>query len=350
MSTSLISIASQYLTPELLSKVSSTMGLDRSVIGKACSAAIPALFGRFANLASTPDGARTLFSAVSRQNINILDDLPNAVGRVAQQGLGDSGSLGSLLGGSSISSLSGAIGRFAGLSQSSASSLLGMVAPVLMAILGKQSAEQGLDSSSLARLLASQKDSISAAMPSGFRESSASERAAPQSRFSARNIQQASRGNTLAWVLPLIAVGLLAWWFLGNRGTTNVVEQTKPVSPQAQTNVTVAGGVDLKASAQKAIENVNTTLEGIKDESSAQAALSKLQSAGTELDNVIKLSTQLPEAGKKALGGVIAAAQPATTQLFDKVLEIPGVKEVAKPQIDSLKAKIDTLSKDQVRL
>jgi enamine deaminase RidA (YjgF/YER057c/UK114 family) len=108
--------------------------------------------------------------------------------------------------------------------------------------------------------------------------------------------------------------------------------------------------VDLKASARKAVDNVNTTLEEIKDGNSAQAALPKLQDAGTELDNVIKLSGQLPEAGKKAVGGVVAGAQPATTQLFDKVLAIPGVKEVAKPQIDSLRAKLDTLSKNQARL
>ena len=106
----------------------------------------------------------------------------------------------------------------------------------------------------------------------------------------------------------------------------------------------------MKSSAQKTLDNVSTALKDIKDEHSAQTALPKLESAGTELDNVIRLSEQLPEAGKKAVAGVVAAAQPATTQLFDKVLAIPGVQQVAKPQIDSLRAKLNTLSKDQARI
>src|SRR5262249_54263018 len=85
----------------------------------------------------------------------------------------------------------------------------------------------------------------------------------------------------------------------------------------------------------------------IKDEPSAQAAIPKLRSADEELDNVIRLSAQLPEAGKKAVGSAAATAESTTTQLFDKVLAIPGVKDVAKPQIDSLRAKLNTLSKHQ---
>ena len=61
MEPNIISLASQYLTPEILAKIGSSLGLDQSVIGKACSAAIPALFGHFANLAATPEGARKLY-------------------------------------------------------------------------------------------------------------------------------------------------------------------------------------------------------------------------------------------------------------------------------------------------
>ena len=43
MEPNIISLASQYLTPEILAKIGSSLGLDQSVIGKACSAAIPAL-------------------------------------------------------------------------------------------------------------------------------------------------------------------------------------------------------------------------------------------------------------------------------------------------------------------
>lgn len=354
MNGNLISLASQYLTPEILGKISSLLGMDRSVIGKACSAAIPALFGQFANLASRPEGARRLYGAVSEQNTNILGNLASAITGPGHQGAAESAlsGLSSLLGSSSLSTITGAVGRFAGLPQSSASSLLGMLAPIAMAILGKQSAEQGLNASGLADLLASQKDHIAAAMPSGFKEMLQPSVRDQGARIFPRSAgSEASRGRSwgaIPWILPLLAAGLIGWFVFANR-TSNVAEQTKPERAQTQETAAVAE-VDLKASAQKALDNVSTTLKDITDGHSAQAALPKLQSAGTELDNVIRLSGQLPETGKKVVAGVVAAAQPATTQLFDKVLAIPGVKEVAKPQIDSLRAKLNTLSKEQVRL
>lgn len=356
MSVNLISLASQYLTPDILAKIGSMLGVDKSVIGKACSAAIPALFGHFAKLSSTPDGARRLYDAVNQQNTDILGNLSRAIGGSAQ-GAAEGGvsSLRSLLGGSALPSLTGALGRFAGFPQSSASSLLGMLAPIAMAILGKQSAEQGLNPAGLTDLLAAQKDHIAAAMPSGFKDmlqqSGANQGARVSQRpsgFDAGRVQPSPQ-RSWAWViLPLIAAGLIGWWLVGNR-TQNVAGKAVPEGAQTKESAAV-GGVDLKSTTQRTLDNVNTTLKDIKDEHSAQTALPKLESAGTELDKVVRLSDQLPDAGKKAVAGVVSAAEPATSQLFDKVLAIPGVKEVAKPQIDSLRAKLNTLSKERARL
>src|SRR5271169_4405773 len=91
MSVNLITMASQYLTPDTLRTISSTLGLDKSVIGKACTAAIPALFGSFAKVASAPDGARRLHDAVSRQGTTMLSDLPSAIQEQSQHGWVDNG-------------------------------------------------------------------------------------------------------------------------------------------------------------------------------------------------------------------------------------------------------------------
>ena len=55
----------------------------------------------------------------------------------------------SLLGGSKVDGLSGAIGRFAGLNQGSATSLLGALAPVVLGALGREQRAQGLDAQGL---------------------------------------------------------------------------------------------------------------------------------------------------------------------------------------------------------
>ena len=84
---------------------------------------------------------------------------------------------------------------------------------------------------------------------------------------------------------------------------------------------------------------------GINDLATAQTALPNLQSAAAEVKKVTDLSGQLPTAGKTALASLIAAARPSLEELFNKVLAIPGVAEMAKPAIDAIRAQLDALGK-----
>ncbi len=56
------------------------------------------------------------------------------------------------------------------------------------------------------------------------------------------------------------------------------------------------------------------------------------------------MATKLSPDRKTALAKLIAAAAPAINQMCDKVLATPGVGDVAKPTIDELRRKIETLS------
>ena len=71
----LVSLAMQYLTPDVVNRIASALGVDKSAIGKAATAAVPALLGSFANAASTRDGASKLASTVGQQSAGILDFL-----------------------------------------------------------------------------------------------------------------------------------------------------------------------------------------------------------------------------------------------------------------------------------
>ena len=76
--------------------------------------------------------------------------------------------LASLLGGGDQTALAGAVAKFAGLGQGASGSLLGMLAPVVMGTIARQQGTHSLNASGIAGLLASQKDNIAAALPSGF--------------------------------------------------------------------------------------------------------------------------------------------------------------------------------------
>ncbi|MGY4375662.1 hypothetical protein ACVWZ3_003301 [Bradyrhizobium sp. i1.3.6] len=61
-----------------------------------------------------------------------------------------------------------AIGSFAGMGDGGGKSLLAVVGPLVLGMLGKQQHDAGMDANGLASLLRSQKDQIMAAIPSGL--------------------------------------------------------------------------------------------------------------------------------------------------------------------------------------
>jgi hypothetical protein len=253
-----------------------------------------------------------------------------------------------------------------------------------MGTLGKQASAGSLNAGSLASLLTSQKSNISAALPSGFADmiggtgllnslgagvagANQTARAAAQSVSSNadRAVKQAfGLPGWAQWALPVIVIAALAWWFLGNRAA-NVAEQAKTAATQAtQTAQTAAdaaksaatqaaqslqnlvvGGVDVGSSVQKTVDGLKTALQGVKDVDTAKAALPTLQDATAQLDKLGGLVNQLPAGGKTALAAFLASVRPSLDEAFNKVLAIPGVSEVAKPTIDTIKAKLDALAK-----
>src|SRR6185503_3852223 len=75
----------------------------------------------------------------------------------------------SVIGDEGISDLTGSIGRAAGLSGSTVTTLLWFVTPVVLVVLRRVKRSQRVDASGLANLLDGQRDNIAAAMPEGMR-------------------------------------------------------------------------------------------------------------------------------------------------------------------------------------
>ena len=369
MSVNLVSLVSEFLTPNLISRIGAALGLDRSLVGRAAVALGPAILGSLSHAASTSEGARKLANTVSQQSPSILDTLASMIGGAGQQTLVKDGinALGTLLGGSAVSALAGAVGRLTGIPQGPGSSLIGILTPAVLGLLGEQQAAQGLDASGLARLLAAQKDNIAAALPSGFGEmlrasgvpgfGTASAQAPQTGRASpkrAAHLQDTPRSWSWRWVLGVVAAALLALW-AWNRRSSEVVEQAKPnagqVVEQAKTTAgQVAGslsvdGVDLKSSFKSALAGLKANLQGVTDAASAKAALPQLEKEGAEFDKLRDLAGKLPIDGKTAFAALVGQIRPSIEELFNKVLAIPGVSDIAKPVIDGLRAKLNALSK-----
>jgi len=166
----LVSLAMQLLGPMVISRIASSLGLSQGIAGKLISAAIPTVLAGLTGKAVQPGGATSLTNVLSKIDPSILSNLENIIGGPQQQQFTDRGTsaLSSLLGGNAVNAIAGALGKFGGVDTSKGSSLLGMLAPVVLGTLSQQQKANGLDAGGVANLLASQKGNIAAALPAGF--------------------------------------------------------------------------------------------------------------------------------------------------------------------------------------
>ena len=100
MSINLVSLVSQYLTPELIGRIAGALGVDRTLVGKAATYLAPVLLRMLAGVAATPAGARRLAGALEQQDPSILNTLKSAIGGAGQESIVKDGisALESLLG------------------------------------------------------------------------------------------------------------------------------------------------------------------------------------------------------------------------------------------------------------
>ena len=119
MSTNLVSTVTQVLSSNFVSRVASSLGLDGAQVEKALQAGAPALLAALTSLVSKPAGAAALDGTVAQQQPGVLTSLANMIGGSGQKALIDTGgsTLTSLLGGSTTSALTNAVGQYAGIGE-----------------------------------------------------------------------------------------------------------------------------------------------------------------------------------------------------------------------------------------
>ena len=367
MPTNLVTLVTENLTPDMIGRIASALGLGRNGTSSAIEAGVPTLLAAFAGVATNPGGPQKLADA-AKQETGTLDKLAGMFGTTGQTSITGRGSqiLTSLLGDRDQTAIANAVGKYSGLGSAAGGSVLSALAPVVMGAIAKQQGPRALDAGGIASLLGSQKDSIAAALPAGFgkllggtglldtfgdaaRKTAAagSETTRAAAASVARTVDNTRRSaaaaasaptNWLLWVIPAVAIAGLLIYMLG-RPAEQVVQQ----GVNTVQSLTL-GGIDIGKQVTDSISGLRATLSGITDAASAQAALPKLQGAMAQIDKVSGMVGQLSDGQRKLLAGLVNPLMPTLNQLFDKVLAIPGVAEVIKPTIDILKVKLATLT------
>jgi hypothetical protein len=166
MAINLVSLVSQFLTPQLVGGLARSLGINEAVAQKLVAAAVPTILASLGTAAAAPGGAQKVSDAISMSDPDILTKLSGAITGGNTRFLNEGGTLLSgLLGGGGLSSLTGALSQFAGAPQPATQALLGTVAHATVGTLGQQDPSNWSDPSAILSLLNSQKSAISAALP-----------------------------------------------------------------------------------------------------------------------------------------------------------------------------------------
>ncbi|NND92663.1 MAG: DUF937 domain-containing protein [Granulosicoccus sp.] len=382
MSFNLVDLVKDQISDQLLDTMGTVLGTQGSQTTGALSGALPGLLSGLMNSASQPAGASALFDAVQKQDASTLDNIHNLLGSDQASAVASQGTslLGSLLGSGALGQLAGVIANFAGISRGNSSSLMGMLAPIIIGVIKNKVMDGGMNANSLASLLTEQKDTINAAMPQGFSDQLQSagffDSIAPEpitpppaaqparatapapatATASASDPAPASSGSFMKWLLPLAAVVVLGWFgmqYLGKDAATDAVNEVSGAAQGVAGNASQAAsaasadalqaaqaampaGVDLSKISEN-LEGVfgSTTdaLTGITDTGSARAALPALEEASEKLDGLQGLILRLPDAAKGPIGSIVGNGIAAIQPLVDKVSAIPGVGSVIEPVV-----------------
>jgi hypothetical protein len=313
-SLNIVDMVKGYLTGGATSSISSLLGESKEKTQSGIDAAVPGLLSGLTTVASTPDGAQRLSSAVDKGDEGILSNVSSLFGKGASSDAG-SGILGSILGSGGLSQLTGLIGKSSGLSSGSTGTLLSFLGPLVLGVLKKLKTSGGLDAGGLSNLLSSQRNNISAAMPESMRAGAAGgagaeggeaerEPAAAGQRWSPRDVKQpaaeaystagpAHRRSATDWVLPLIAFAILAgliWRW--------------------STHTAVRAGQEPAGMAQQQKPGTEVSVDMLKDK--YQSAIAAAQSQGVQITSMTRQN------GKLLITGTAPSVE-AVNKVWDEI-------------------------------
>lgn len=349
-------------------------GLNMDQTQRTVGAAIPAVLASILGSATTPAGSSALVSALQTQDPNLLNNLSSTSMTSNRQSLISSGNnvLTSLLGEGKLAALVNALSSFGGIKPGGAQSLLGLLAPVVMGVLGQQQRSGRLSTDGLVQMLEGQRSSIASALPPSLATSldsagllrglgdttrTAAGAAAAAGRATASGAataadaarQAASRSSNWAkYAIGLVVLALIVWGisrFVGREPVNQAAQNASNTASQVATTAgsMTVGNVDLGKEFTGISDGITQTMAEVKDTASANAALLKLTDLTGKLDNLASLAKKLPDTAKSAFNDMVKKSMVSLQTEMDRVNALPGVSDTIKPALDSLKTKLEAL-------
>jgi|GEM_PF-5334911 len=261
MATNLLNELRGQVGDVLKNKGSDLLNEKQDNIQKAMNALLPALFGVIVQRGSSEKGARELMEIINTENYNgglleSVDGMLDKGGNSLEPLLEKGNKLVEQLLGEKKGGLTEMIANYANLDKDSSSSLLHIVTPLIMSLIGRQVSQEGLNAGGLMNLLSGQKSAIKEAMPPQL--AGISKLLGFHGDLFELGEPQPSRKGGMAWVIWVIAILVIAavvyFFFLRGEGSPtteepmpDTTEQTAPAPETAPSPGTAAPSSDTSA-------------------------------------------------------------------------------------------------------
>ena len=228
---SLVDLVSSRITPEVVQKLAGLAGISTTDTKRALDAIVPAQFDGLVSTGATEAGAERLLALLQEhQGTESFAQVLLAGEAMESQGkVGDA--LQTAVYGSDLSHRIGSMASSLGIPQGAAASLMGMVMPVVVGLLGREVRERGLDAAGLVNLLRGERQPIEPAMPTAPVDRLDRQPALEAARLVETPLPAPKPMRSSAWpwlLLPLLALVALGLWYVNRpTGTTTSLVGTR---------------------------------------------------------------------------------------------------------------------------
>ena len=165
---SLTDLVTSRMTPEVMQKLAGLAGISSTNAKRAIDALIPTQLYDLVSMGATEAGANRLLS-VLKEHKGTESFAHVLLGGDAMQSQAKAGdTLQSAVYGHDLSRRIGSVASSIGIPQGAASSLMGMIMPTVVGVLGREVRERGLDAAGLVHLLRGERETVERAMPVGL--------------------------------------------------------------------------------------------------------------------------------------------------------------------------------------
>ena len=93
------------------------------------------------------------------------------------------------------------------------------------------------------------------------------------------------------------------------------------------------------------VSAVRVTLQAMTNPTTTRTYLPQLQQAAERLDRVNGLIEQLSPAARRGMAASLGPTMRPLNHMFDRVLAMPEVADMARPTIDQVRSRLDALAR-----